>query len=62
MTDYLCDTCKHAKPVRKSYYTTEDGRTWTNDANHVHCAASRPIWTFEKRTECFDYKPRKGAR
>lgn len=54
----LCDSCKHAKPIKNPYYQTEDGREWKLKERYVRCAVRRPMWTVEKRNHCNDYKER----
>lgn len=59
MSGYLCDTCGHAKPAPRKYWSTEDGLEWTSKIEYVRCDAHRPLWTVEKRTECWDYRKAK---
>lgn len=62
MGGYLCDTCRHAKPAPRKYYRTDDGCEWSNRTEYVRCSVRMPLWTVEKRTECWDYVKRKGKR
>lgn len=63
MGGWLCDTCRYAKPARREYWTTEDGSEWSSRREYVRCAVRKPLWTVEKRTECWDYEQRrKDAR
>ena len=56
MAKYACDTCRHAKPVKREYYSTADGREWQLTIEYVNCAVRKPMWTVEKRRECWDYR------
>ena len=56
---YLCDSCRHAKPAPRCYYQTQDGRKWSFNVEYVRCAVRKPLWTVEKRKECWDYEQEK---
>lgn len=58
MTKHLCDTCRHARPAKRQFWQTADGREWSCKREYVCCDAVS-MWTVEKREQCRDYE-RKG--
>lgn len=62
MSAYMCDTCRHAKPAKRDYWQTSDGSEWTDRREYVRYDVRRPLWTVEKRTECWDYEKKGGKR
>lgn len=52
---YLCDTCKHARPAKRTY-TTSDGKNWEyGPGRYVRCRMTKQ-WTIEKRSDCPVYE------
>lgn len=54
MAEYLCDSCKHAKPAKREYQTS-NGYSWEyGPGRYVRCP-KRKNWVVEKTSECNDY-------